>query len=161
MSADLEEMFTAFQNNVTPSLWTRVAYPCLKPLASWFKDYVRRVTFFRNWCEKGQPSSFWLPGFYYPQGFMTGALQTHARRYQLPIDQLNFSFIIKAMEGPEDVGDPPNDGMYISGLYLEAGRWDKRKKKLQVPISASCRRNRCALSHFHLSQGKNKPGCDF
>ena len=63
---------------------------------------------------------------------MTGALQTHARRYQLPIDQLNFSFIVKAMDGPEDVADPPNDGMFISGLYLEAGRWDKRKKKLQV-----------------------------
>jgi len=134
MSADLEEMFTAFQNNVTPGLWTRVAYPCLKPLASWFKDYVRRVTFFRNWCEKGQPTSFWLPGFYYPQGFMTGALQTHARRYQLPIDQLNFSFIIKAMEGPEDVADAPADGVYITGLYLEAGRWDRRQKKLKPSL---------------------------
>merc|ERR1711966_371931 len=131
MSADLEEMFTAFQNNVTPGLWTRVAYPCLKPLASWFKDYVRRVTFFRNWCEKGQPTSFWLPGFYYPQGFMTGALQTHARRYSLPIDQLNFSFVIKSMEGAEDVADAPEDGVYISGLYLEAGRWDRRAKKLK------------------------------
>ncbi|KAJ1494155.1 hypothetical protein T484DRAFT_1766740 [Baffinella frigidus] len=47
----------------------------------------------------GQPSSFWLPGFYYPQGFMTGALQTHARRYQVPIDTLNFQYIVKAMEG--------------------------------------------------------------
>ena len=131
MSADLEEMFTAFQNNLTPTLWTRVAYPCLKPLASWFKDYVRRVSFFRSWCEKGQPSSFWLPGFYYPQGFMTGALQTHARKYKLPIDQLNFSFLIKTMEGPEDVADPPSDGMYITGLYLEAGRWDRRAKKLK------------------------------
>jgi dynein heavy chain len=131
MSADLEEMFTAFQNNATPSLWTRVAYPCLKPLASWFKDYVLRVTFFRRWCEKGTPSSFWLPGFYYPQGFMTGALQTHARKYKLPIDQLSFSFLIKALEGPDDVADPPADGVYITGLYLEAGRWDRRQKKLK------------------------------
>ena len=131
MSADLEDMFTAFQNNVTPGLWTRVAYPCLKPLASWFKDFVRRVDFFRSWCEKGTPTSFWLPGFYYPQGFMTGALQTHARRYSLPIDQLNFSFIIKNMEGAEDASDAPEDGVYITGLYLEAGRWDRRQKKVK------------------------------
>ena len=131
MSADLEEMFTSFQNNTTPGLWTKVAYPCLKPLASWFRDYTRRVDFFRSWCEKGQPKSFWLPGFYYPQGFMTGALQTHARRYTLPIDQLNFSFVIKNVEGAEDVADAPEDGVYISGLYLEAGRWDRRAKKLK------------------------------
>jgi dynein heavy chain len=131
MSADLENMFISFQNNQTPELWTRVAYPCLKPLASWFKDYVRRVDFFKNWCEKGQPSSFWLPGFYYPQGFMTGALQTHARRYSLPIDQLNFSFIIKNMEGAEDVAEAPEDGIYVTGLYMEAARWDRRQKKLK------------------------------
>jgi dynein heavy chain len=124
-------MFSSFQNNMTPGLWTRVAYPCLKPLASWFRDYLRRVEFFKNWCEKGQPMSFWLPGFYYPQGFMTGALQTHARRYSLPIDQLNFSFHIKNMEGAEDVADAPEDGVYITGLYLEAGRWDRRQKKLK------------------------------
>jgi len=131
MSAELEAMFVSFQNNQTPGLWTKVAYPCLKPLGSWFKDYVRRVNFFRSWCEKGQPASFWLPGFYYPQGFMTGALQTHARRYHVPIDTLNFGFTVKSMEAAEDVGDPPEDGVYIDGLYLEAARWDRRQKKLK------------------------------
>ena len=131
MSADLEEMFISFQNNQTPGLWTKVAYPCLKPLASWFKDFLRRVTFFNDWCEKGEPVSFWLPGFYYPQGFMTGALQTYSRRYSLPIDQLNFGCQILNLEGPEDVSAPPKDGVYVSGLYMEAGRWDRRQKKLK------------------------------
>ena len=132
MSVDLEAMFSNFRNNQVPGLWTKVAYPCLKPLASWIKDFQRRIDFFQSWCEKGQPSSFWLPGFYYPQGFMTGALQTHARRYQLPIDTLNFGFLVKNMEGAEDVADPPEDGMYISGLYLEAARWDRRQKRLKT-----------------------------
>jgi dynein heavy chain len=38
------------------------------------------------------PVSFWLSGFFFPQGFMTGVLQTHARNYNLPIDQLKIDF---------------------------------------------------------------------
>jgi dynein heavy chain len=131
MSSDLEAMFVAFQNNQVPSLWSKVAYPSLKPLGSWFKDFTRRIAFFRTWLTKGEPNSFWLPGFYYPQGFMTGALQSHARRYQLAIDTLSFGFTIKSMEGAEDVPSCPDDGVYLDGLYLEAARWDRRLKKLR------------------------------
>ena len=35
----------------------------------------------RTWLTSGAPKSFWLPGFFFPQGFMTGALQSHARRF--------------------------------------------------------------------------------
>jgi len=41
------------------------------------------------------------------QGFMTGALQAHARRYRLAIDTLSFGYSIKSMEGGSDVSDPP------------------------------------------------------
>ena len=41
------------------------------------------------------------------QGFMTGALQSHARRYQLAIDTLSFGYGIKSMEVGADVSDPP------------------------------------------------------
>lgn len=42
--------------------------------------------------RSGKPTSYWLSGFYFPQGFLTGTLQTHARKYNLPIDQLKFDF---------------------------------------------------------------------
>jgi dynein heavy chain len=151
MSGELEAMLQSFQNNQVPGIWTKVAYPCLKPLASWIKDFQRRITFFASWCEKGQPTSFWLPGFYYPQGFMTGALQTHARRYQLPIDTLNFAFVMKNLEAPEDVSDAPEDGIYIYGLYLEAARWDRRQKKLK-PSNAGEMMSLMPIVHFQPVQ---------
>uniref|UniRef100_A0A3B4FEJ7 Dynein heavy chain 6, axonemal-like n=1 Tax=Pundamilia nyererei TaxID=303518 RepID=A0A3B4FEJ7_9CICH len=47
-----------------------------------------------TWITRGQPKSLWISGFFFPQGFLTGVLQNHARRYSLPIDELNFRFSV-------------------------------------------------------------------
>ncbi|KAI5075577.1 hypothetical protein GOP47_0009653 [Adiantum capillus-veneris] len=125
MSSELENMFTSFLNNQVPTLWTAVSYPSLKPLSSWVKDFHKRINFMRTWIKNGEPKCFWLPGFFFPQGFMTGALQLHARKYQIPIDTLNFGFRVLDFESEEDVISPPSDGIYINGLFLDGARWDR------------------------------------
>lgn len=82
----------ALMRTQVPELWSAVAYPSLKPLASWVKDYHQRISFMRDWLTAGVPKCFWLPGFFFPQGFMTGVLQMHARKYSIPIDTLSFGF---------------------------------------------------------------------
>jgi hypothetical protein len=67
----------------------------LKPLAAWIKDYTARIAFMRSWLRQGPPPCFWLPGFFFPQGFLTGMLQMHARKYALPIDSLSYSFQVR------------------------------------------------------------------
>lgn len=86
-----------------PDLWSRFAYPCLKPLGSWFKDYLRRIDFLRSWLTTGQPDCFWLPGFFFPQGFLTGVLQMHARKHCIPIDSLAFQFAVTDSFDPTEV----------------------------------------------------------
>ena len=97
----------------------------------------------QHWIEHGQPSCFWLSGFFFPQGFLTGTLQNHARKYNLPIDQLSFKFspmnfyrsqedfyaaAQKGEEGKLDEGvEKPEDGVMIHGLFMEAMRWDMEK----------------------------------
>ena len=68
MSEELEMIYTSFLNNHVPLLWAAAAYPSLKPLSSWVSDLVLRCTFIYNWIKHGQPKSFWISGFFFPQG---------------------------------------------------------------------------------------------
>ncbi len=42
MSQELENIFTSFTNMKTPENWlsTTLGYPCLKPVGSWFIDFL-------------------------------------------------------------------------------------------------------------------------
>ena len=61
-------------------------YASSKPLASWISDFIERINFFKNWIENGQPKMFWITGFVNPKNFLTGVLQTFARKNKLPVD---------------------------------------------------------------------------
>ena len=82
-------------------------------------------------------------------GFLTGTLQNHARKYNLPIDQLSFHFNVLPMyRNQEEVSearsklDPdqtlpmdeelesPDDGVLVHGLFIDAARWDDEKMML-------------------------------
>jgi dynein heavy chain len=127
MSETLDEMYLKFTNNQVPKSWTKVGYLSLKPLSSWFKDLLVRVEFMRNWLENGNPTCYWFAAFFFPHGFMTGILQTHARRYSMAIDKLSFGFEIMQAETAEHIEDYPEEGVgvYISGLMIDAARWDR------------------------------------
>ncbi|KAF6321024.1 dynein axonemal heavy chain 6 [Rhinolophus ferrumequinum] len=143
MSEEMEKMYNSFLNNQVPSLWSSTAYPSLKPLGSWVKDLILRTSFVDLWLKRGQPKSFWISGFFFPQGFLTGTLQNHARKYNLPIDELSFQYniiptyrdqaaVIEAaktvqfgQELPMDIELPtPEDGVLVHGMFMDAFRWD-------------------------------------
>ena len=84
-----------------------------------------RVEFFGGWLTKGQPACFNLPAFFFQQGFMTGILQMHARRYGLPIDTLSFSYKILSYETAAEVDVAPEDGVYIEGFFIVGARFDR------------------------------------
>jgi dynein heavy chain len=67
MSADLDSMYTSFLNNQVPGIWEKVSFASLKTLGSWVSDLCYRVNFMRQWLHNGQPASFPLPVFFFPQ----------------------------------------------------------------------------------------------
>lgn len=66
MGLDLEMLYNAFLIQKTPKMWEEKAYPCLKPLASWFKDLTKRVKFMRSWLAEGPRPSYWISAFFFP-----------------------------------------------------------------------------------------------
>ncbi|CAL1166070.1 unnamed protein product [Cladocopium goreaui] len=129
MSAQLEDMYNAFLLQKLPPNWGEVAYPCLKPLNSWFTDFEERIAFMARWLHKGPPVSFWVPCFYFPQGFMTCAKQVHARKTKIPIDDLVF------WQEPTNGTDPmgckrPEDGVNVHGFFLQGAGWDVETVKM-------------------------------
>jgi dynein heavy chain len=123
MSTELEMMFQSMQVNAVPGLWESKAYPSLKPLNSWASELLARLKFISDWVRDGIPDCFWISGFYFPQAFLTGTLQNFARKYQLPIDTVDFNYVMKKTKW-EEITEGPNDGAFIRGLYLEGARFD-------------------------------------
>jgi len=100
----------------------------------------------------GSPTSYWISGLYFPQGFMTGCLQRHSRKYGIPIDDLKVDFeLTDILLVKEDIAaihvktlkedhnaykglTKQEDGVYVHGLFLDAGRIDLKTKRLVDPI---------------------------
>lgn len=126
MSNELEVMYNCFFFQLVPPAWTAAGYPCLKPLPSWIEDFFARLEFMHVWLVEGPRPSYWLPGFFFPQGFMTAVKQTYSREFKIAVDTLRVGCELTPLDR-EDITEPPETGAYVFGLYMEGGRFDRQQ----------------------------------
>eukprot|EP00826_Nyctotherus_ovalis_P044803 TRINITY_DN4876_c0_g2_i3.p1 TRINITY_DN4876_c0_g2~~TRINITY_DN4876_c0_g2_i3.p1 ORF type:complete len:466 (-),score=140.55 TRINITY_DN4876_c0_g2_i3:737-2134(-) len=132
MSIDLEEMFKSFMVKKVPKNWEKLSYLSLKPLASWVHDFIQRMEFMTKWLHDGPQNSYWLPAFFFPQGFMTAAKQMYARKTSTEIDTLIFKTTVRPFS-KDNVEIVPEDGVNIHGLFLQGGALDDGQMLVESP----------------------------
>jgi len=134
MTADLEQLGKSLFVNEVPELWSKKGPLSLKPLSNWFLDIIARCQFFQGWVELGKtPPAHWISGIFFPQAFFTGAMQNFARKYGEEIDLLSFSQVVlsEVNDPKRELTLPPEDGVYIYGVFLEGARWARSVERLQ------------------------------
>lgn len=126
MSGELDLMAQSLLNNQVPQIWKGKSYPSLKPLASWFEDLILRCKFFNDWLnlQEGNPVSYWISAFFFPQGFLTSILQNYARRHSIAIDKLSFAYRYLSSSDPSTLAGHSEHGQYIYGLFIEGCGFD-------------------------------------
>ena len=91
---------------------------------SWTNDFFRRLAMIEGWVSDGAPTTFWLSGFFFPQGFMTAVKQTYSRNTHIPVDTLEVRTIVTTKSREDVDGNPPN-GVYVDGMYMQGARFDR------------------------------------
>lgn len=105
----------------------------LPSLALWFAGLLDREKQLSQWLNNTRPVTYWLTGFFNPQGFLTATRQEVTRRHKNEKWALDDVVLVSSVTEHLDLRRlkmPPSEGVYIHGLYLEGCSWDKKDGKL-------------------------------
>lgn len=124
----------------------------LPNLGGWIGALTDRNAQLHSWLKNGRPNTFWLTGFFNPQGFLTAMKQEVTRinknkppkpgekdKDQWSLDDVTYSTAIKDKEF-ENIREVQTEGVYIHGLFLEGAKWYKglldepEPKKMFAPL---------------------------
>ncbi|CAM9266952.1 unnamed protein product [Chrysoparadoxa australica] len=131
MSQSMEDLAQAFRINQWPgrnpfslTFWEKLAWPSQKSLTFQFLDMLRRIDQLNEWVEELiAPMSLWLPGLFNPTAYLTAVMQVTARRTGAPLDKMTTETHITTMMDPSMCTEPPQDGAFVHGLFIEGARW--------------------------------------
>ena len=108
----LDDMFDA----KPPSSWLRTVAGdefswILPTLGLWFSSLLLRDDQYRTWLYNGRPNSYWLTGFFNPQGMLTAMKQEVCRKHQKDankwaLDDIVYNTEVLTTERVESVKSP-------------------------------------------------------
>jgi dynein heavy chain, axonemal len=131
MTPAMEDLVVCLSVNMVPGRnpfhkvsWESLAWPSKRSLSSWFLDLLRRVDQFSKWSsDLVTPLSMWLPGIFNPMAVLTAIMQVTARSTGQPLDNMAVDTHVTTMLSPDEATKPPENGMYVHGIFMEGARW--------------------------------------
>jgi dynein heavy chain len=137
MTEELQTCLDSIYAALVPRMWMYTVagdeFSWLIPtLTNWMTSLGKRDDQNREWLNRGRPTSYWFPGFFNPQGFLT-AMKQEVCRIHKPKEKGQWALdeIIYSTEVQQSVPkEAPSEGVYIYGLFLEGAGWDIPKAEL-------------------------------
>ena len=95
-------------------------------LGLWFGGLLLRDAQYRSWLATGRPNSFWMAGFFNPQGFLTGVQQEITRAHKAEnwaLDSVVLYSEVTEINNFENIKSLPKEGVYVHGLFMDGAAW--------------------------------------
>eukprot|EP00920_Eleutheroschizon_duboscqi_P039681 GHVT01095307.1.p1 GENE.GHVT01095307.1~~GHVT01095307.1.p1 ORF type:complete len:1472 (-),score=182.88 GHVT01095307.1:1015-5367(-) len=148
MTDAMDSLAASILLNRVPSSWDNVAYPSKKPLQGWITDLRERAKQLETWVGSLEvPIPLWISGLFNPMAFLTAVMQVTSRLKGWPLDDMTLRWTVTSYTSVADVpGFGPEEGAFISGLFLQGAGWEigktgesghiteSRAKELHTPM---------------------------
>jgi dynein heavy chain len=95
-------------------------------LGMWYGGLLQRDQQYRQWLETDRPTSFWLAGFFNPQGFLTAVQQEITRNHSREawaLDSVTLHTDVTDITKVQSIKQGPKEGVFIHGLFLDGASW--------------------------------------
>ncbi|KAL1449102.1 hypothetical protein WDU94_000335, partial [Cyamophila willieti] len=100
--------------------WRSVAPPSTMKLGAWLEHFQQRWEQYKYWIDFGDPLVMWLPGLHYPYSYFTAITQREVIRKEVwCLDRCSIFTEVSKFTQAIDVEEPPPEGAYVNGLYLQ------------------------------------------
>jgi len=89
MTPEILESIDSIYDAKVPSVWlydpsgAEISW-LLPTLGNWFGSLIERNKQLNDWMKSSRPQTFWLTGFFNPQGFLTAMKQEVTRMHKKP-----------------------------------------------------------------------------
>ncbi|KAJ8009361.1 hypothetical protein DPEC_G00088090 [Dallia pectoralis] len=129
MSENLRDALDNMFDARIPNMWKKISWES-STLGFWFTELLERNMQFFSWVFEGRPRTFWMTGFFNPQGFLTAMRQEVTRAHKgWALDTVTLhNEVLK--QNKEEITASPAEGVYVYGLFLDGAGWDRRNCRL-------------------------------
>lgn len=149
-SDDVLSNLEAVDSGKAPKSWLKISWEA-PSLTVWFQGLLQRHDQLYKWLTTGRPKSFWLTGFFNPQGFLTAVKQEVTRRHagdKWALDDVVLVSEVTKCADPSTLREAPGEGVFIHGLYLEGAGWALKQGCL---VQSEPKKLYCPLPVMHVS----------